>query len=69
MATSQRMQRTVKAHIDDLERILRQLNDELMQEDDLRLRNALEAKVRAADQALEHFRTALVLEERVRQTI
>ena len=61
------MQRTVKAHIEDLERILRQLNDELMQQEDLRMRNALEARVRAADQALEHYRTALALEARVHQ--
>ncbi|HET7439887.1 MAG TPA: hypothetical protein VFJ47_01185 [Terriglobales bacterium] len=60
------MQRTVEAHIRDLEGIMHRLNDELMQQDDIRLRNVLEARVRAADQALQHFRAALVLEERVR---
>ena len=62
------MQRTVETHIRDLERIVHQLNDELMHQADLRLRNALEARVRAADEALTHFRAALVLEERVRHT-
>ena len=60
------MQRTVQAHIEDLERTLRQLNDELMQQDDVRLRNALEARARAAEQALAHFRVAIELERRVR---
>ena len=58
------MERSVGAHIRDLERILHQLNDELMHQDDLRLRNALEARVRAADQAMQHYRAALALEER-----
>jgi peptidoglycan hydrolase CwlO-like protein len=59
------MQRTVKAHIEDLERILHQLNEELMEQEDLRLRNALEARVRAADEALKHYRAALALEQTV----
>lgn len=60
------MERTVRTHIEALELILRQLNDELMEQDDLRLRNTLEARVRAANQALEHYRAALALEERAR---
>jgi hypothetical protein len=63
------MQRTLKVHIEDLERIVRQLNDRLMQQEDLRARNALEARVRAAEQALQHYRTAFALEERVRQEV
>ena len=53
------MERTLRTHIEDLELILRQLNDEVMEQDDLRVRNALEARVRAANQALEHYRAAL----------
>jgi hypothetical protein len=60
------MERTVRTHIEALELILRQLNDELMEQDDLRLRNTLEARVRAANQALEYYRAALALEERAR---
>ncbi len=61
------MQRTVKAHIEELELLVHQLNEELMQQEDVRARNALEARVRAADQALQHFQAALALEQRVRQ--
>ena len=57
------MERTLKRHIEDLERMLRQLNEELMHQEDVRLRNALEAKVRAAELALRHYRTALELEQ------
>lgn len=60
------MQRTVQAHIEELERALRQLNDELMQQDDVRLRNAIEARARAAEQALMYFRAAIELERRAR---
>jgi hypothetical protein len=41
-----------------------QLNEQLMQEDDIRLRNALEARARAVEHALEHVREALALESR-----
>jgi len=61
------MDRTVKSHIEELEQVVLQLNDRLMDEDDVRMRNALEARARAADQALQHFREALALEETLRQ--
>ncbi len=61
------MDRTVKAHIADLERMLLELNEEMMEQDDVHLRNALEARARAADRALEHLHAALQLEEKARQ--
>ncbi len=61
------MDRMVKAHIADLERMLLELNDELMEQDDLQLRNTLEARARAAEQALEHLHAALPLVEKARQ--
>jgi hypothetical protein len=57
------MQRTVREHLDNLELLVGRLNDELMQQEDMRLRNELEAKVRAAELALAHYRTALKLEQ------
>ncbi len=57
------MEKSVSAHIAELERTLRQLNDELMHEDDLRVRNDLEGKVRAAEMALQHYQAALELEQ------
>ncbi len=59
------MQRTVRAHVEDLEKILQQLNDELMSEADLLVRNQLEQRARAAEKALQHFRAALELERQV----
>jgi hypothetical protein len=59
------MQRTVEAHIRDLQQIVHQLNDQLMHQADLRLRNELETRVRAAESALRHCRTALELEQSV----
>ncbi len=60
------MERSVKSHIEELKRTVLQLNDQLMEEDDVRLRNALEARARAADQALQHFLLALQLEQKLR---
>ncbi len=60
------IERTVKVRIAELERVLLQLNDELMQEDDVRVRNALESRVRATDQALEDFLTDLQVKQKVR---
>lgn len=57
------MERTVRSHIAELERVLLQLNEELMQEDDVRVRNVLESRVRAAVQALQYFRGALEIEQ------
>ncbi len=51
--------------IEELKRTVLQLNDELMEEDDVRVRNALESRARAADEALQHFLIALQLEQRV----
>ena len=59
------MQRTVEAHIRDLEQIVHQLNDQLMHQADLRLRNELESRVRAAESALRLYRTALELEQSI----
>jgi len=59
------MQRSVGAHVEDLERILQQLNEALMSENDLRVRNSLEARARAAESALQHFQTALEIEKEV----
>ena len=58
------LQRSVKWHIEELEQVMLQLNEQLMQEDDIRLRNALEARARAVEHALEHVREALALESR-----
>ncbi len=63
------MERTVKAHIEELQFLLHQLNDQLMEQDDVRLRNALEARVRAADESLKYFQAALDLERRVRDKL
>lgn len=57
------MQRTVSAHIAELERVVRQLTDELMHENDRRVRNELQAKIRAAEIALNHYQAALQLEQ------
>ena len=43
-----------------------QVNDRLMLEHDVRVRNALEARTRAADQALQHFVLAMELEQNLR---
>ncbi len=59
------MERTVGTHIRELERIVRQLNEELMQQKDVRMRNELEAKARAAETALSYYRNALVLEQSI----
>lgn len=56
------MERTLRSHIEELNRIRQQLNEELMHENDLRLRNELETKARAAEMALRHYQTALELE-------
>ena len=61
------MERSLKAHIEELTRTVLQLNDQLMQEDDVRVRNSLETRARAADQALQYFRAAIALEETLRQ--
>ncbi len=60
------MERTVKAHIAELERVLLQLNDELMQENDVCVRNALESRMRATDQVLQRFLNAIQVEQKVR---
>ena len=57
------MQRSVKQHIENLELLMCRLNDELMQQQDVQVRNELEAKIRAAELALTHFRTALEVEQ------
>lgn len=57
------MQRSVKQHIEDLELLMWRLNDELMEQQDVQVRNELEAKIRAAELALTHFRTALEVEQ------
>ncbi len=59
------MERSVKSHIEELKRTVLQLNDQLMQEGDVRIRNALESRARAADQALQYFLIALQLEQKV----
>ncbi len=57
----------VEAYIANLEQMLHQLNEELMEQDDVRLRNALEARLRAADQTLKHLHALLALPQRVRE--
>ncbi len=61
------MQRSVRAHIEELEQVARQLNDALMHEDDLRTRNELQGKIRAAEMALNHYQSALQLEQNLRE--
>ncbi len=60
------MERTVSVRIAELERVLLQLNDELMQEDDVIVRNALESRVRAADHALQNLLTDQV-DQKIRE--
>ncbi len=60
------MERTVKAHIAELERVLLQLNDELMQENEVCVRNDLESRMRATDQVLQRFLNAIQVEQKVR---
>ncbi len=57
------MQRTLKEHIDSLEQFIRQCSDDLMQQEDVRLRNELETKIRAAETALAQYRAALKAEQ------
>ena len=59
------MERTVQSHIEELRRVVLQLNERLMREDDVSVRNALESRARAADQALQYFVVALQLEQKV----
>ncbi len=60
------MQRTLRTHIEELGLLVHQLNEELMEQDDVDLRNTLEARIRAAEEALKHFHAALALEQSVR---
>ncbi len=57
------MQRSVGEHIQELERVVRQLTAELMHESDLHARNELEGKIRAAEIALRHYHAALQVEQ------
>ncbi len=45
------MQRTLKEHLESLEQFIRQCSDELMQQDDVRLRNELETNIRGRDRS------------------
>lgn len=57
------MERSLRTHIAELQELMHTLNEELMHEEDLRRRNELETKVRAAEMALKHYRSALELEQ------
>jgi hypothetical protein len=56
------MDLTVGEHIARLEARLRMLNTQIMEDASLELRNNLEAEIRACSLALEHYRTALKIE-------
>ena len=57
------MERSVRTHIEELERTVRLLNDQMMRLEDVHQRNELEAKVRAAQTALRHYQAALAIEQ------
>ncbi len=59
------MDRSLREHIASLERLIETLSVEMMSAGDLGKRNRLEAEIRAACTALEHYRTALEIETRL----
>lgn len=56
------MDMTVGRHIEVLERRIRELGAEMMNTKDRGRLNTIEAEIRIANMALEHYRTALKLE-------
>jgi hypothetical protein len=60
------MDRTVREHIEELERKLNLLSAQLMDENNRLKRNQFESELRAVELALAHYRTALELESKLR---
>jgi hypothetical protein len=60
------MERTIREHIENLERRLNLLNTRIMEESDVGRRNHLESEMRAVEMALEHFRAALEIEKSIK---
>jgi len=56
------MDLTLREHITRLENRLRMLNTQIMEDPSLERRNKLEAEIRACSLALEHYRSALKIE-------
>ena len=62
------MDRPLRQHITDLERRVQELSQEMMQNRKTRTeRNQIEAELRVAQQALEHFQQALNLERELQR--
>jgi len=60
------MDKTVRLHIQELEARIHQLSVQMMDERNARSeRNRLEAELRVAQQALEHYRQALEFEKKL----
>lgn len=59
------MDRTVREHVDDLERKVLTLNESLMRETHREKRNELEAELRATQSAIEFYHSALEIESRL----
>jgi hypothetical protein len=59
------MDRTLREHLDDLERKLLALNDRMMDERNLDKRNKLETELRAVQSAVVLYRSALEVESRL----
>lgn len=59
------MERTIREHIETLERQLNMLNAKIMEESDVARRNQLESETRAVSMALAHFRAALEIERSI----
>ena len=65
-AKKQTMEKPLRQHIVELEKRVQQLSQEMMQNQKPRAeRNRLETELRVAQQALEHYRQAIKLEEQL----
>ena len=63
------MERSLGEHITELERRIHHISQEIMQnQKTLTERNHLESELRVAQQALEHFLSAVKLERQLRRT-
>ena len=59
------MERSVRYHIENLERRIRELGTEMMNTKDRLRLNDLESEIRIANMALDHYKEALELESRL----